>query len=357
MSSLGQIIFCSMIVVIILAATLIILILSFALSDSSSNVLSLNTFPVANISRDVRLSCYLNRDAIASVSRVSLTWEKVGLGLVYAYRDGAPALADQDPQFTGRVQVSAEDLVAGNASLLLADVRRGDGGVYRCSIGSSGGRGDVDVNLRTAGFSAATFTLEGDALTAVANRWFPKPNATWLDEADGVLEASTNLTEDSQGFFRVVSTLQTVNASDVYAFRVENGLVVARARAALEGRFAGYGEHHLRLQRGSAPPEVLHLPDLPDLYDRASLPPSSLRGFLLVRRLSEVSNFPRSLNATYFSQGKLSGGILISSAELTYFRVPVYSDVNGRPPGHRAEARACYFRQVFVDFLRLWKKK
>ncbi|XP_068186227.1 V-set domain containing T-cell activation inhibitor 1 [Antennarius striatus] len=232
MASLGQIIFCSMMVIIVIAATIIIIILSFAFTGSSE-ALSLNRFPIGNISRDVSLSCYLNRDVIASVSRVSVTWEKVGVGLVYQFQDNTPSLDNQDPQFRGRIQVSTRDLIEGNATMLLTDVRRSDEGTYKCSIRSSGGGGDININLRTAAFSAPTFTLMGDALTAAVNRWFPRPNVTWLDQEDQILQANTNLTEDSGGIFSVVSTLQPVNTSSSYSFRIENNLVLALARVAL----------------------------------------------------------------------------------------------------------------------------
>lgn len=119
----------------------------------SPEVKSFDTRPVANISQDVLLSCLLQRrNDQQSITRVSVTWEKKGLlGFVYQYKDGHPELGNQNEAFQGRVEIFPSNLVEGNASLLLRNVRMTDEGLYTCSIGSSGGGGRVNIQLRAAG--------------------------------------------------------------------------------------------------------------------------------------------------------------------------------------------------------------
>ncbi|CAJ1079044.1 V-set domain-containing T-cell activation inhibitor 1 [Xyrichtys novacula] len=233
MASLGQIIFYSMIVLIVLFSVLIILLLALAFSGSSSEVSSTNTLPIANLSDDIILSCYLNvKLELAKLREVSVTWEKKDLkGLVHHYHDGADDLLDQDPQFKGRTQVFPEALGKGNASLLLRDVKKRDAGEYTCKISSSEGKGTVDINLRTAAFSAPKFTVIKGILFAVANRWFPKPNVTWSDEAGNTLKGSSSFVQNSAGIYRVASSLQPINISDTYVCRIENELVSAVSKA------------------------------------------------------------------------------------------------------------------------------
>ncbi|KAM8855550.1 V-set domain-containing T-cell activation inhibitor 1 [Spinachia spinachia] len=236
MATIGQVIFCSMITLIVLFGAVIILILALSLSGQLSEVTSNNMAPVANLGDDTLLSCYVDASSPpAKFKDVSVTWEKAGLtGPVYRYRDGAPSFADQDPQFNGRAQLFPGALVAGNASLLLRGVRRSDGGEYTCRISSSGGGGTLAINLKTAAFSAPTFKITDGILAAEAARWFPKPNVTWQDDDGGVLSGDTTLDENS-GIFRVVSRLQPVNFSGTYSCRIENELVTSVSDATVAG--------------------------------------------------------------------------------------------------------------------------
>ncbi|KAM8748448.1 V-set domain-containing T-cell activation inhibitor 1 isoform 2-T2 [Acanthopagrus schlegelii] len=238
MASLGQMIFCTMIVLIVLFAALIIVILSVSLSGSgfggsTSSVLSNNKKPIANLRKDQLLSCYFNTGQNSVINQVSVTWEKKGLtGLVYKYVNGADALTDQNPQFKARTQVFPDSLARGNGSLLLRAVRRSDEGEYTCSISSSEGKGTANIQLRTA---VPTFKLSSGALVAEARSWFPEPNVTWSDFDGHVLQGSTNFTPNSAGIFSVVSRLQSVNISDTYTYRVENNLVISISSATLTG--------------------------------------------------------------------------------------------------------------------------
>lgn len=237
MASLGQIIFYSMITLIVLFSAIIILILALAFSNSLSDVMSINKLPVANLGEDELLSCYLeSKSNTGKISKVSVTWEKTGLtGLVYQYKSGAPDLVDQNSQFKGRTEFFPDAVITGNASLLLRDVRSSDEGEYTCSISSSDGGGKVNINLRTAAFSAPTFQFSSGILTAEASRWFPKPNVSWSDYDGNITQGRTNFTQNSAGIFSVVSTLQPVNSSGIYTCRIENNLVNAVSKATITG--------------------------------------------------------------------------------------------------------------------------
>ncbi|XP_030614101.1 V-set domain-containing T-cell activation inhibitor 1-like [Archocentrus centrarchus] len=234
MASIGQIIFYSMLVIIAILSTLVILFFSLAFSKSQSGVASRSTKPVANLSEDELLSCYLNTET--SQDKVTVTWKKKDLtGLVYLYKDGAPALTDQASQFKGRAQLFPEAVVTGNASLLLRNVKRSDEGEYTCSISSSKGGGEVSIYLRTAAFSAPTFTFSNGTLSAEAVGWFPKPAVTWLNQTEQELNGSTTFINSSEGIFSIFSTLQSVRVSDTYSFMIENNLVMASSEATVSG--------------------------------------------------------------------------------------------------------------------------
>ncbi|XP_059199364.1 V-set domain-containing T-cell activation inhibitor 1 [Centropristis striata] len=233
MATLGQIIFYSMIALIVLFAAAIILILSLSLSGSKSEVTSSNAFPIANLGEDKLLSCLLNTATLSTrLQDVSVTWWKEDLsGLVYKYQNGVPDLADQNSQFKGRTQLFPDSLGAGNASLMLRSVRSSDEGQYTCSISSSDGGGTVNIHLRTAAFTAPAFKFSNGVLAAEASRWFPKPSVTWSNFYGEVLTGNTSFTAISGGIYSVVSTLLSVNVSDTYNCRIENDFVSAVSRA------------------------------------------------------------------------------------------------------------------------------
>lgn len=110
-------------------------------------------FPVANIGEEQLLSCYLDRyNNEEKISSISVTWEKTGTqGFVYKYKNGFPDFKNQNPDFQGRTQLFPEALATGNASLLLKNVRKTDEGFYICSIDSSDGGGNINMELSTAG--------------------------------------------------------------------------------------------------------------------------------------------------------------------------------------------------------------
>ncbi|XP_028446220.1 V-set domain-containing T-cell activation inhibitor 1 [Perca flavescens] len=233
MATFGQIIFGSMITLIVLFSAIIILILALSLSGNLSQVISTNTLPVANLGEDQLLSCFLStKSQTAGLTDVSVTWDMKGLtGTVYRYQNGAPDLANQNSQFKGRTQLFLNALTTGNASLLLRGVTPSDEGEYTCSMSSSGGGGNINIYLRTAAFSAPTFQFTNGTLAAQATRWFPKPSVTWSNDGGLVLRGSTSFTSNSAGIFSVVSTLQSINVSDTYTCTIENDLVIAISKA------------------------------------------------------------------------------------------------------------------------------
>lgn len=121
-------------------------------SDHASLVVTQNLFPVANLGQDQLLSCQMVDTKESTFTKVTVTWEKVGMqGFVYRYLIGGPNLENQNPEFRGRTQIFPDALLSGNASLLLRSVRAEDEGVYTCTTDSSTGGGKVNIHLRTAG--------------------------------------------------------------------------------------------------------------------------------------------------------------------------------------------------------------
>ncbi|XP_029967742.1 V-set domain-containing T-cell activation inhibitor 1 isoform X2 [Salarias fasciatus] len=234
MATFGQVIFYTIITLIVIFTVVIILIFTITFTSQTTEALSSSTKPIGNVGEDLVLDCYLYSNVVGqdTFTQVSVAWTKADLeGEVYAYRDGAPNLQGQAPQFRGRTQLFPDSISQGNASLLLRSIRLSDQGDYTCSIDSSGGGGEISIHLRTAAFSAPTFSFSNGTLTAVARKWFPRPNVTWVNQTGSLLEASTAWTQSPVGTFAVVSSLQPPHLDETYSCRIENRFVIAVGEA------------------------------------------------------------------------------------------------------------------------------
>ncbi|XP_056610043.1 V-set domain-containing T-cell activation inhibitor 1 isoform X2 [Triplophysa dalaica] len=234
MASIGQIIFGSMIFLIILISGLIILILAIAFSVSQGTVETSTPSTVGNLEQDVVLDCKFLMSGSRKFDDVSITWLKDGLsGVVYDYKNKAPQLQGQNAQFNNRALLFQNEISTGNASLVLRNVKLGDEGVYRCRVNAAKISGTVSVNLRVAAFSAPTFTIQTNgSLTADAQRWFPLPEVTWSSQSGQLLNSSSRYSNNSVGITRVVSLLKApVKADDTYTCVIQNNVVKAVAEA------------------------------------------------------------------------------------------------------------------------------
>uniref|UniRef100_A0A8C7PT92 V-set domain containing T cell activation inhibitor 1 n=1 Tax=Oncorhynchus mykiss TaxID=8022 RepID=A0A8C7PT92_ONCMY len=233
LDSFTPISFCSLIVSIFVTAGLIILILSVSFSGT------IDKWPIGYLGEDVILSCKFktSTNSRESTSQVSITWTKEGLSeVVYKYDKGAVQLTEQNPQFKNRTLLFSDAIGGGNASLLLRDIKVGDNGVYYCSVSTPSCSGNASVNLRAAAFSAPKFKRVNSTLTAEAERWFPKPNITWLDVNDNVLnESETSFFNNSAGITRFISSLQPIKLYGSYTCIIQNPLVKAISQATIKG--------------------------------------------------------------------------------------------------------------------------
>ncbi|XP_062390432.1 V-set domain-containing T-cell activation inhibitor 1 [Sardina pilchardus] len=237
MASIGQIIFASMIILIIVMSGLIILLLAIAFGRGGQGFLRTSTrSPVGNLGQDVLLDCSFSPKQ-DSKGDVSVTWKKVGVtGVVYGYHNQAPDLVDQNAEFKDRTRLFRNVMASGNASLLLQRVREQDQGEYQCSVSAPSGQGSINVHLWVAAYSAPEFKRTGSNLTADAQRWFPKPNVTWEDHASRALNGNTKFFNNSAGIFRVESTLlEPANRDDTYILVISNHLVRTVSVATVTG--------------------------------------------------------------------------------------------------------------------------
>uniref|UniRef100_A0A8C3SRY9 Ig-like domain-containing protein n=1 Tax=Chelydra serpentina TaxID=8475 RepID=A0A8C3SRY9_CHESE len=121
---------------------------SFIAGRRSINVTTLTS--AGNIGEDGILGCTFEPDI--KLSNIEIRWAKAGVsGMVHEFKGGKDHLKNQDEVFKGRTAVFAEQVIGGNASLMLRDVQLSDAGAYRCSVTTSKGNGEAGLEYKTGG--------------------------------------------------------------------------------------------------------------------------------------------------------------------------------------------------------------
>ncbi|NXH35196.1 VTCN1 inhibitor, partial [Myiagra hebetior] len=224
----------SMTTVIIILAAVIALIIGFGVSGKHSVSVTALASP-GNIGQRSILGCTFEPDI--RMDSIAIQWAKEGVaGLVHEFKAGKDHLQEQDPSFQGRTAVFAEQVMGGNASLELRDVRLSDAGTYQCSITTARGSGAAVLRYRTGAFSMPAVQVErsshGHRLQCTAPRWFPRPAVRWMACRDtGELlphAASTSYQLNPENItVRVLSLLHNVTANATYTCVIENSIAKA----------------------------------------------------------------------------------------------------------------------------------
>ncbi|NXA76370.1 VTCN1 inhibitor, partial [Thryothorus ludovicianus] len=225
----------SLTTVIVILAAVIVLIIGFGVSGKHSISVTALTPSPGNLGQRSILGCTFEPDIW--MDSTAIQWAKEGLaGLVHEFRGGKDHLQGQDPSFQGRTAVFADQVMGGNASLELRNVRLSDAGTYQCSVTTARGRGAAVLRYRTGAFSVPVVRVEhssrGDTLQCHAPRWFPRPAVLWTahgDTGEHLPHAASTSYELNPGNItvRVDSLLHNIAANATYTCLIENSIAKA----------------------------------------------------------------------------------------------------------------------------------
>lgn len=130
---------------------------------------------------------------------------------VHSYYQGQDRFTHQDKQYKGRTSLSPkEDIMGGEASLTLKDVKTSDEGRYRCYTSTSNGRQDKYVVVQVySPIKQVNVSTNTDTLTCKSEEIFPVPNLIWSFQPPGVTvdhdKPETQL--KAHGLFSITSKL------------------------------------------------------------------------------------------------------------------------------------------------------
>uniref|UniRef100_A0A8B9FZV9 V-set domain containing T cell activation inhibitor 1 n=1 Tax=Amazona collaria TaxID=241587 RepID=A0A8B9FZV9_9PSIT len=176
---------------------------------------------------------------------IVIRWDKVGIaGLVHEFRGGQDHLQEQAALFQGRTAVFMDQVMGGNASLELQDMRISDAGTYQCPVTTARGSGTALLHYRTGAFSTPRVHVEssssGDTLQCEAPHWVPQPMVYWTAYSNAgeylppVSNTSCELNAESITL-KVVSFLHNVTANTTYTCVIENNIAKATGNIQVTG--------------------------------------------------------------------------------------------------------------------------
>ncbi|XP_051899586.1 butyrophilin subfamily 3 member A3-like [Pristis pectinata] len=182
-------------------------------------VVVLDKSSVAVAGEDVVLECQLVPDILTSSMVVQ--WLKSGLDSpVHVYRHGQDDPLTQHQDYRARTELFKDELIKGNISLRIKNVRRFDEGEYTCSVKDRTESKQSTVQLRVEVLGSEPriqmkgYHGDGIQLVCKSSGWYPEPEILWFGEDGRVLEqAETRSHKDSEDLINVESSVGVTRQS------------------------------------------------------------------------------------------------------------------------------------------------
>ncbi|XP_029112237.1 butyrophilin subfamily 3 member A2-like [Scleropages formosus] len=156
---------------------------------------------VAVAGEDVVLPCYLKPNISAVDLHVEWFRVQTNNPLVHFYRDHEDRNEKQIPSYRGRTSLFPEELMKGNTSLKIKNVRGSDNGEYKCFIQAGDWYDDssINVHIKAVGtqpvISIEGYKEGGISLVCESKGWYPQPQVVWMDSEGHSLPAGSTETQ------------------------------------------------------------------------------------------------------------------------------------------------------------------
>ncbi|XP_041429360.1 butyrophilin subfamily 3 member A2 isoform X1 [Xenopus laevis] len=155
------------------------------------NVIAQKKRVIATIGKDALLTCSLN--PASSAEHMEVRWYRSVLRpYVHLYDNGTSNYQEQMQEFHGRTELLTENIIKGNVTLVIYDVRPSDEGKYNCFFVSSSSYNGAEQELKVTATGLEHFThienfhQDGIAVSCWSKGWYPEPEVTWRS-SDGAI--------------------------------------------------------------------------------------------------------------------------------------------------------------------------
>ncbi|XP_033182420.1 butyrophilin-like protein 2 [Anabas testudineus] len=178
----------------------------------------------AQAGEDVILPCRLYPPIRASSRTVE--WTRPGLDpeYIHVHQDGRLVYQSQNPLYSYRTTLFVDQLVNGNVSLKIFNVKMSDAGKYKCFLPSLWKEAFIQLTVGSTS-SPVIAGIERNSgelvLQCESKGWYPEPELLWLDAEGKILSAGPTETVRGPDDLYTVSSRLTVEKIDNITCRVQ----------------------------------------------------------------------------------------------------------------------------------------
>ncbi|XP_042200720.1 butyrophilin subfamily 1 member A1-like [Callorhinchus milii] len=182
----------------------------------------------ATAGSDVVLDCKCSTHL--SLERLEVRWFRTRYDSpVILYNEGHEQPSEQDTAYRHRTGLFVEEIMNGNVSLRLQDVRGSDNGQYTCYVQLGSFHEEAEVNLNVIGLGSQPWIHVdehngGVRLLCESSGWFPAPEALWVDDQGNNLTKLSHLTvsKNSKDLFNINSQIEIKHSTNKIRFLIRN---------------------------------------------------------------------------------------------------------------------------------------
>ncbi|KAJ8010778.1 hypothetical protein DPEC_G00078680 [Dallia pectoralis] len=169
--------------------------------------------------QDLPVTCIFSEECVLPCSYQPgkdeiIHWVKLDNIRVHSYYYSKDQLEQQDQQYKQRTALFNNQILEGNASLLLSNVTVQDQGRYKCYTSTIKGNQESFINIIVeAPVRLVDIQISNDIITCSSTGIYPEPKLTWstdppsdLSPDNGTSQTTTSTKVNSQGLYDITST-------------------------------------------------------------------------------------------------------------------------------------------------------
>uniref|UniRef100_A0A4W3JR02 Butyrophilin subfamily 1 member A1-like n=1 Tax=Callorhinchus milii TaxID=7868 RepID=A0A4W3JR02_CALMI len=208
----------------------------------------------ATAGSDVVLDCTCSTHL--SLERLEVRWFRTRYDSpVILYNEGHEQPSEQDTAYRHRTGLFVEEIMNGNVSLRLQDVRGSDNGQYTCYVQLGSFHEEAEVNLNVIGLGSQPWIHVdehngGVRLLCESSGWFPAPEALWVDDQGNNLTKLSHLTvsKNSKDLFNINSQIEIKHSTNKIRFLIRNSEDEQETRFQISGIIAHESDPQINKQ-------------------------------------------------------------------------------------------------------------
>uniref|UniRef100_A0A6I8R0V0 Butyrophilin subfamily 3 member A2 n=1 Tax=Xenopus tropicalis TaxID=8364 RepID=A0A6I8R0V0_XENTR len=184
------------------------------------NVIAQEKLVTATLGKAAKLTCYLN--PATSAEHMEVRWYRSVLRpYVHLYENGKSDYNEQMQEFHGRTELLMENIIKGNVTLIIHDVRPSDEGLYNCFFVSSSSYNGAEQELKVKAIGLEPLTHienyhQGEIMVSCQSKgWYPEPEVMWRRSDGAIVPLLNSQATVANGLFNIEAS---INVSSGFRF-------------------------------------------------------------------------------------------------------------------------------------------